>query len=289
MTTRIKLRRRDTFRPAGFTLVELLVTISIIAILAGVVLGALNATRRTAKLAKTKATIAKLDRVIMQQYNRYKSRRVPINTAGMDPNDAAVYRYKAIHDLMRMEMPDRSGDLMKKTNPVILDDRPAASRRFLQIWLANRTDRTLDYLPAECLYMIVSNSSGMEHFSESEIGDYDQDGFPEFIDAWGKPIMFLRWAPQFLRPDSDLQSGNPTTDHDPFDTRKQFAIAYHLYPLIYSAGPDGDYGISTGAFRFDGCPIVTLSGSTAGDLNDAGSPVGLGHHDNIHNHRIEAR
>ena len=47
--------------------------------------------------------------------------------------------------------------------------------------------------------MIVSMGSpeAMEQFSQSEIGDTDHNGYPEFLDGWGKPIFFLRWAPGF--------------------------------------------------------------------------------------------
>ena len=82
-----------------------------------------------------------------------------------------------------------------------------------------------NYEGAECLYMMVSlgfvdELGGRDLFNESSIGDVDQDGFPEFLDAWGTPIRFLRWAPGFT--DSELQGaggiqilpnggGSPTT------------------------------------------------------------------------------
>ena len=49
----------------------------------------------------------------------------------------------------------------------------------------------------------VDELGGRDLFNESSIGDVDQDGFPEFLDAWGTPIRFLRWAPGFT--DSELQ------------------------------------------------------------------------------------
>ena len=62
----------------GFTLVELLVTITIIGMLAGMMLGALQMARNSAREAATKATIAKLNSIIMQRYESYMTRRVPI-------------------------------------------------------------------------------------------------------------------------------------------------------------------------------------------------------------------
>ena len=52
---------------------------------------------------------------------------------------------------------------------------------------------------------VTSDPEAREQFNESEIGDVDEDGCPEFIDGWGRPIMFLRWAPGFR---SDLQMGD---------------------------------------------------------------------------------
>ncbi len=63
---------------SGFTLVELLVTITIIGILTGLALGAVHYARQAAAEAKTKATIAKLHAIVMQRYESYMTRRVPL-------------------------------------------------------------------------------------------------------------------------------------------------------------------------------------------------------------------
>ena len=95
----------------AFTMMELLVVVVIIAILAAMVLGALQMARQAAREAATKATIAKLNNIIMQRYESYLTRRVPINTSGMAPSVAATNRLAALRDLMRMEMPERWSDI----------------------------------------------------------------------------------------------------------------------------------------------------------------------------------
>lgn len=104
---------RITFAPRrGFTLVEMLITITIIGILAGGVLAALQSARETAKVAKTKSTITKLHYIIMARYDSYRTRRVPIEIpSDTAPQFAAFDRLNALHDLMRMEMPDRWSDV----------------------------------------------------------------------------------------------------------------------------------------------------------------------------------
>jgi hypothetical protein len=94
-------------------------------------------------------------------------------------------------------------------------------------------------------------------FKEADIGDTDGDGAPEFLDGWGHPINFLRWAPGF---DSQIQlnannlqtidSTLPTywktaaaKDHDPFDVYRVDPLAFRLVPLIYSGGRDETFGI----------------------------------------------
>ena len=56
----------------------MLITISIIAILAGAMLTASFAAQEAAREQKTKALIAKLDSVIRQKWESYRTRRVPI-------------------------------------------------------------------------------------------------------------------------------------------------------------------------------------------------------------------
>ena len=308
--------RRPWQTASGFTLDELLVTITIIGRLAGVTLGALQAARQTARKARTKALIVKLDHVIMQRYESYLLRRVPIRTGGKEPTVAAQMRLDALRDLMRMEMPERPSDVIDPANvPRTFSwgsiQRPALSYLYeqqLEAAIAKHGSNLAgEYLSAELLYMIVSAGGGeaMQNFSQQEIGDADGDGLPEFHDAWGNPVKFLRWAPHFshARPyngPSEIQSGDPQTDHDPFDTRNVDEDAYALVPLIYSAGPDGIYDIHVDrTYRFEGDPYRH---AVSGDPNQSGAPDdsantsvtarGLAngspdHHDNIHNHYID--
>ncbi len=123
----------------------------------------------------------------------------------------------------------------------------------------NTVGNILDNQGAECLYMIVmlatADGEARSLFNERSIGDVDGDGLPEFVDGWGRPINFLRWAPGF---ESDLQAnanefaGNndawitqADADHDPFDLFRSDPFAFRLMPLIFSAGSDESYGIRT--------------------------------------------
>jgi prepilin-type N-terminal cleavage/methylation domain-containing protein len=151
----------------------------------------------------------------------------------------------------------------------------------------------------ELLFMIVEDSfvdgsPAIEAFASSEIGDKDDDGLKEFLDAWGNPIRWIRWPagantvtpldPDPLNPFGAL----PTDPYDP-----TFAdIAFYppnvanpnsqpgngLRPLVVSAGQDGRFGI-----RFFAAPGISalfsvgafhLNGST-NPLPPAYSPTGF--------------
>jgi hypothetical protein len=245
---------------------------------------------------KTKATVAKLDEIIMRMYAGYATRRVPINTSGVHPQEAARRRLDALRDLMRMEMPERFNDITDAPHNYSWGaiGRPALNMAYNSVGAPSGVNSH-----AECLYLIVSiaNPQELEHFGADEIGDTDGDGFPEFVDAWGNPIYFLRWAPGFI--DSDIQPppGIATTDprfkHDPFDTHGLYPARWKLVPLIFSAGPDGRVDISQGGLINHGLEMgqnVSYSGDPYNVNIGAPNTVrGERRHDNIHNHRLDVR
>jgi hypothetical protein len=180
---------------------------------------------------------------------------------------------------------------------------------------------TQKYQGAELLYMIATTGVSDElddrdQFKQEEIGDVDQDGAPEFIDGWGQPIYFIRWAPGFT---SELQTHN---DPDQFDSRNiypsvtgnagagqlypatstQITPTFALYPFIFSGGPDKSYGIDKQTFfsyadhNNDPFSSVWVLGATNsfGTPYDTDNLYGGGNTnaaciDNIHNHLITAR
>lgn len=333
---------------AAFTMVELLVVIVIIGIMAGMVLGALNAARNTAREAATKATITKLNAIVMQKYESFMTRRLYVDTAGLPPVVAAQYRLFVLHDLMRMEMPERRNDSAGTSAypDTSAADMPLNIARDLPVdkwswptgwtytppggadpnnWTIQGPNGTFTIprkLPppalatviwnsikanpgdadgkngsAEALYRLVSLGSpeAMEQFNHSEIGDTDQDACPEFLDGWGRPIYFLRWAPGFsnwkgvANPPaqvgySEIQTGNPTEDHDPFDTSFVDAFAFELIPLIYSSGANDDPQIDMGYnYTYDG----TMFSRT--EFMSIGTPQSESAAGNITNHNIDIR
>ncbi len=132
---------------------------------------------------------------------------------------------------------------------------------------------------AELLFLVVEDSqvngsNAIEIFGKSEIGDVDGDGLNEFIDAFGRPIQWIRWPagfegiakyhPDMLGPDIIRGIGanirvtiaSDSLDRlgvDPgmsrhFETGPQstwelFKPGPGTIPLVVSAGQDNSFGI----------------------------------------------
>ena len=288
MFARSPINRMNHHHRPSFTLVELMISIAIIGIMAGMVLYTLAGAQQDALRNKTKVTMDKINAVILERWEgyRYRSVKLPVPPEALQnkwitPRQVATLRSLFLKDMMRMEMPDcywdlaytptdwtlplTNGSTTFKSSPgreynvlrnyfgmsQVLESQTAATRipssKPSPSWSDN-------YASAECLYAIVAHStsgggSALESFGPSEIGDVDGDGFPEFIDAWGTPISWIRWPAGYA---SELNLGYKTSSPDAFDplrtatqwndvslTQKPWTVV----PLIVSAGPDRQFGI----------------------------------------------
>ena len=253
----------------GFTLVELLVVLVIVAILSSLSLAGLLTARARAKYTKTESTIRKIHEIIMPHYEGFLDRKVPVlqdATGGTLPAlqiKALVERRRAI----ATELPDSWTDLLAPTlgsgdfmfNGITVD-REATIVRRLRRYIAEADisnedgvqTRSSELLTrpngmknadSETLFACVmfggfADPNIVTHFRGDEISDTNGNELREFIDGWGRPIRFLRWAPGFI---SRYQTG---AGHDAFDiTNSDPAAVQTLFPLIFSAGPDGVSGL----------------------------------------------
>jgi len=285
----------------GFTLVEMLVTVTVIGIIVAMALGALMNAQETAREQRTRSLISKLHTQIMFRWESYQTRRIPMKPIDLSSETPAAYaakRLQAQRELMRLELPERWSDVTDPANPgdpvrltPNLTEYPALAESYLRRYNSNMVNGTpfqptVEFEDAECLYMIITmghdDAMSGTRLSASDVADTDQDGMPEFVDGWRRPIRFLRWAPGFLAGPpypwqssptapppgmngnedvaiTDLQTGNWQDDHDPFDPLKldspgsavlPAALSndpwrgYRLTPLIYSMGSDGVGGIA---------------------------------------------
>lgn len=118
---------------------------------------------------------------------------------------------------------------------------------------------------SELLYLIVASSqyagsSALEFFRPSEIGDIDEDGLPEFIDAWGRAIHWIRW-PAGYPGDLIRYADDDAMDSAKTDWRYRSGVDadWHprtLVPLIVSAGADEEFGVTFDFYDSATPPIV---------------------------------
>jgi prepilin-type N-terminal cleavage/methylation domain-containing protein len=269
----------------------------------------------------------------------------------------AFARLYALRELMLMEIPDRWSDVLLNAvpaGPSGLNDarypffqdlkgasvtgRTALSNVYLRHYARiatgansltgerNTAEEITDNQGAECLYLIITLATGdgeaRSQFGEKDFGDTDGDGALEFLDGWGRPINFLRWAPgfdsliqinanQFLPlPVSDTWKAAAASDHDPFDVFRIDPPAFRLVPLIFSPGRDETFGVRLVK------PYVVFQGLSSSQVSsiprpanwpaifpwaqvtdpDDGSKVFLGTDsgeqastDNVHNHLLGLR
>lgn len=276
----------------GFTVMELLIVMAIIALISSAILFAMFGALEEAKAARTRTQIAKLHEIISDRYDAFESRSLQFPAMASlsvlpDPREVARVRVLGLRDLMRMEMPDRITDVANGPEDLMMYypniyaatvvpvsvrlAQPSAQRNFQARASATWT---VSHQGAECLYLIISSireegGDPIDYFTDSEIGDVDGDGMREILDAWGQPIGFLRWAPGYVSP---MQVPNPDLNPDPFDPLKtdvrwRYNLpvraglnsgTYRLMPLIYSAGNDGEVEIvdQGSAFFYRQTPLM---------------------------------
>jgi hypothetical protein len=212
----------------------------VLSILAALVTVGLASAVTDARVSRTRTVINKIDALIQERWEGYRTRSVPIRipptTHPQHAQWAARARLYALRELMRMEMPDRITDVLNlSTAPPTLQTtvipgipRSSVQQSYYRLALrnaaggvpANLTNWTTTHQGSECLYLILStmkdgHKGAINYFSTDEIGDTDGDGMKEILDGWGRPIEFLRWAPGYSQhPGPDGGWGISGTDDD---------------------------------------------------------------------------
>lgn len=162
----------------GFTLVELLVVIIIVAILSALTLGGLRSGAVRAKEGATRLLVTKLSDAVMELLEEL------LEDHGKSATDTGA------DDLYR-QLPDTKN----------LADHPGPPSGpyppFGSTYTAYASKIGTEYQSAECLYMIVTQTgvsrSVIENLHSRDIGNADANTgntANEFLDSWGQPIRF---------------------------------------------------------------------------------------------------
>lgn len=261
----------------GFTLVEMLVVVTILGLLSGMVLVALAGAAETAREARTRSQIQKLNEFLMNRYESYRTRRTPRAATGNAIMQARA-RVDQIRAVMLQEMPDRKTDLATyhagaTVSPGEFTATYARHQRAIMAftgqstWAAAYAAWTAENQHAECLYLILASindgeTSALEFLHDSEVGDTDGDGVPEVLDGWGNPIAFIRWPQGYVNPDKSEQGFGlqDITVYDAFDPLRVRGRSTGTVgaPDVYEMSDNTP--VATGFAHFNLVPLVVSAG-----------------------------
>jgi prepilin-type N-terminal cleavage/methylation domain-containing protein len=298
----------------GFTLVELLIVISIIAILMSLSVVLLGGLLDQAEEEATSATIQKINRLMEQRIEAFDRafkgarRDTAVNLTRLtlqDPNtdgdtsdgifgvSEASLEILAKKSYFRFEFPQRfedrvlvnygDGSSLTTTlvpglpNSVYVAISAPAARATLGLpdttplddpaIVAAVTTQFANHAAApwtessELLYfaLLKSGSYGAaavdgDRFTDQEIRDTDNDGLPEFIDAWGQPLRFYRWPTRLIDIDAPVPFQPVLTDlADPTDVppRTILPVERDLANLLMKGLPPAPSVLPNGALPRD--------------------------------------
>jgi hypothetical protein len=125
-----------------------------------------------------------------------------------------------------MAAPNARNQLISEGNPTPTDQE--VLDRATQNWPKHRPETE----SAELLYfaLTASTSYGVgavdtDRFTDEEVADTDEDGLPEFVDAWGQPLRFYRWPTRLI-------DRNPPVPFTPVLTDPADATDVRAIPMI---------------------------------------------------------
>ncbi|HLJ10082.1 MAG TPA: type II secretion system protein [Planctomycetaceae bacterium] len=204
----------------AFTLIEIMIAVSVMAILMTLILSVVGAFISQARDSATKATISKIQALLnsrAQAFDRQMKRKGYL-TGSLEYQYVALtppysnlplstQKIIATKILEARYFPQRYGEIYDAT----LYGAPATNVPGLY---QNATAGQVPVLDSsEILYFCLTSNVlgytpiGSDAFSPADVKDTDNDGLPEFIDAWGNPLRFYRWPTRLFRSQGQNANG----------------------------------------------------------------------------------
>lgn len=245
-------------KPGGFTLPELLVTVTIIVTLASLAAAAVSQASGSQKKLKTRSLIAKIDAIVASQYASYAGRNVAAATN--------TTRGQLLREMAKGDLPDDWSVVQglaaraaeeARTGVAVRDSQLTSRQRaYVAIWNSipeqTRQGVAAEHSGAECLFLAVMHG-GLSACLDCDalridVGDADGDSMPEFLDSWGNPIGFILQPKNLRLPAGSRENFfSSALPFDPVVATALDAKGGLIRPLIVSAGADGGFGLARDA------------------------------------------
>ena len=207
---------------AGFTLVELLLVIAMIAVFAAMAVAVVAGAQGEALKSATISRIRQVESLLNQRMEEYQVRKLGLDITQFTLNPILIrhIRDMAIADFIRVELPSRLEDVEKYPSDDFRDgleafttinwsnadnDFTESSRLGIIDQLENEVQFSLApfstfrnpnfNMGAEYLYQILAATDfgggpSIELLGDRAFADTDGDGLLEVVDAWGDPLSF---------------------------------------------------------------------------------------------------
>lgn len=235
---------------SGFTLVELLIVIAIIALLATLSIQVVGGLLTTARRARTQVVLATIDGLLktrMQAFDRYfdeqtksaAKQRQLVNSrdewaASAGSGRPSYLPANTTYFVMAGGVNVRNGmndDKRALQRALVIARKGLFRRYFPQTWAevsAWKLDTEAGVTPpstpnpvtesAEVLYFVLTRATlpgytqeGDDQITTTDARDTDGNGFLEFVDGWGQPIRYYRWPTRLVRDTGPGDAGNYNT------------------------------------------------------------------------------
>ena len=226
---------------SGFTLIEVLVVVTLVALLTAILVPASMAVIGTSRDAATKAQLRIAGSVLSSRVaaQEISNARVPLyelvilmrtmtnQAAGLPAGDKA--RVEAVRDAISARVTGIAGS--DKEAQKALVKKEYFRLQFPQTWEEAEYQLAINGMPsistnqnsqtesAEVLYFVLTSGKVIgsvpldaQVISPSLVKDTDGNGRKEIVDAWGKPVRFYRWPTRLLRPSGLAANYRPRQD-----------------------------------------------------------------------------
>ena len=238
-----KINKRS--RQAGFTLLELMVVLGIILLLTTITLISLGGSGTQARINATQVTIRKITAMLKdrkEEFSRldFNGATRKIGVANVSQGDIILVKKILAKEHFPQRYEDTLGNNVDRTT--ICPDPNDSSN-------CEDDDKSLKAESSEFLYemLVTGKAFGLTNvstanFEQQELGDTDEDGRLEFVDAWGQPLQFYRWPTRLIRPNGGSNQINPNNI-----LAGLFASKFNTY--TYNQDPDDPIGEVEAAYK----------------------------------------